>query len=232
MYAFSIENFKRSPDEVSYLMDLARDRFRTLQAERPRLERLGVRVRFVGNLALLPADVRAMCAQIELAEPPADAPPERLCLQMAVSYTTSDELASALGELHAAVRDGRLLQSDVSAELLERALYTPADPPPELVIRTSGETRLSDFLVWQASRAGAELEFVDAFWPEFSAWQFYSALFRFLLRRNPTLAANQKSSIERSSSSEEASRIERVECFLTQLQTDRLELLRKEVPSS
>lgn len=213
-------------------MDLARDRFRAMQAERPRLERVGVRVRFVGNLALLPADIRAMCSEIELAEPPADAPAERLLLQMAVSYTTSDELATALGELHAAVRDGRLLQSDVNAELLERAFYTPADPPPELVIRTSGETRLSDFLVWQAARAGAELEFVDAYWPEFSAWHFYSALFHFLFRHNPSLASDQKkSSSANTSSSEEASHVERVDRFLSQLKADRLELLRKELPS-
>lgn len=233
VYAFSIENFKRSADEVSYLMGMARDRFQALQAERPRLERLGVRVHFVGNLSLLPPDVRAMCAQIELAEPPADAPSERLLLQMAVSYTSTDELASALGELHAGVLDGRLLPFDVSAALVDRVLYSPSYPyPPDLVIRTSGETRLSDFLVWQASRAGAELEFVDVFWPEFSAWHLYRALFRFLLRRNPSLSASTKSNFAQPlCQPDDPESSERVERFLAQLHTGRLELLRKELPT-
>uniref|UniRef100_A0A6I8MXB1 Alkyl transferase n=1 Tax=Ornithorhynchus anatinus TaxID=9258 RepID=A0A6I8MXB1_ORNAN len=139
VYAFSIENFKRTKDEVDGLMDLARQKFTRLLEEQEKLRKHGVCIRVLGDLHLLPRDLRELIAR--------------------------------------AVRATRSYSNDVSEGLLDRCLYTNHSPDPDILIRTSGEVRLSDFLLWQTSHSC--LVFQPMLWPEYTFWNLCEALLQF-----------------------------------------------------
>lgn len=142
-FAFSIENFKRSEDEVSGLLDLAREKFSKLIQETPKLHEYGVRIRVIGNLSLLPEDLQKLIAQAMLETESNN----KLFLNVAFSYTSRDEMTQSI---EAVLKHGDdLKENDISERLLEECLYSRHSPSPDLLFRTSGETRISDFLMWQ-----------------------------------------------------------------------------------
>lgn len=142
-FAFSIENFKRSEEEVNGLMDLAREKFSRLLEESSKLHEHGVRIRVVGNLSLLPEDLQKIIAKAMLDTEKND----KLFLNVAFSYTSRDEISQAV---EVVLKHGEDLESDdISERLLDECLYTRHSPSPDLLFRTSGETRISDFLMWQ-----------------------------------------------------------------------------------
>ncbi|XP_066494687.1 dehydrodolichyl diphosphate synthase complex subunit DHDDS-like isoform X2 [Tiliqua scincoides] len=148
VYAFSIENFKRSKEEVDGLMELARKMFTRLLEEQITLEKHGLCVRMPGDLTLLPQDIQELIAKIELATSQYN-----LCfLNICLAYTSRDEINHAVQELAWGVEQGLLQPSDVSESLIDKCLYTYKSPHPDILIRTSGEVRLSDFLLWQKAR--------------------------------------------------------------------------------
>jgi len=151
LYAFSSENWKRPADEVNDLMGLLK---RYLQSEIDDLDRNGVRVRTIGDPARLSADVRALLDAAAVRT----AGNSRLTLVLALNYGAQDEIVRAVRQL---VADG----TEPSIEAIEARLDTAELPPPDLIVRTSGEQRLSNFLLWQA--AYAELMFTDDLWPDF-----------------------------------------------------------------
>jgi len=159
IFAFSTENWKRTQTEVSGLMSLFR---RYIQKEAQDLHDEGVRVRFIGDrLRLEPKLVKLMDELEELTEGN-----DLVHLTIALNYGGRDEVARATKRLAQEVAAGRLDPDTVDSETLARFLDTCVLPDPDLVIRTSGEARISNFLLWQS--AYAEYEFIETLWPDFT----------------------------------------------------------------
>lgn len=159
IFAFSTENWKRTQTEVSGLMSLFR---RYIQKEAQDLHDEGVRVRFIGDrVRLEPKLVKLMDELEELTEGN-----DLVHLTIALNYGGRDEVARATKRLAQEVAAGRLDPDTVDSETLARFLDTFVLPDPDLVIRTSGEARISNFLLWQS--AYAEYEFIETLWPDFT----------------------------------------------------------------
>jgi undecaprenyl diphosphate synthase len=170
IFAFSTENWKRTQEEVAGLMSLFR---RYLAAEARDLLAEGVRVRFIGDRPRLEPRLRRIMDQLEAMT----AHNTRLNLTIALNYGGRDEVARATKRLARDVAEGRLDPETIDDQTLPRYLDTCVLPDPDLVIRTSGEARISNFLLWQS--AYAEYEFVDTLWPDFTAAQFEGIVGRF-----------------------------------------------------
>jgi undecaprenyl diphosphate synthase len=170
VYAFSTENWARPSDEVEDLMEIFGE---TIDRELPDLAAQGVRTRFVGRRDRAPEELQAKMRELEATT----AANDRLNLWIAFDYGGRAELVDAARRLLA---DG-VEQADVDEELLRSHLYAPEMPDPDLLIRTSGELRISNFFLWQL--AYAELVFVDTLWPDFGEEQLRSALEDYARRR-------------------------------------------------
>ncbi len=163
IFAFSTENWKRTQAEVAGLMSLFR---MYIQREAQDLIGRGVRVRFIGDRIKLEPKLVQLMDELELVTSRND----RVHLTVALNYGGRDEVTRAARRLAYEIECGRLTHKDVDAETLARFLDTHVLPDPDLVIRTSGEARISNFLLWQS--AYAEYEFVDTLWPDFTAQEF------------------------------------------------------------
>lgn len=163
IFAFSTENWKRTQAEVSGLMSLFR---RYITREARELFKKGVRVRFIGDRVRLDDKLVALMDELELMT----AGNDRVHLTIALNYGARDEVARATQRLAQDVAAGKLDPVEVDEETLPRYLDTCVLPDPDLVIRTSGEARISNFLLWQS--AYAEYEFIDTLWPDFTAEEF------------------------------------------------------------
>lgn len=173
VYAFSIENFKRSKKEVDCLMNLAREKFTKLLEEKDLIQKHGVSIRVLGNIQLLPKDVQEIIAEaVNISKNNT-----RAILNVALAYTSREEMCTAMKEITEGVKSGILKTSDISEDLMGKCLYTGRSPDPDLLIRTSGEVRFSDFLLWQSSFSC--LAFVQVLWPEFSVWHLYAAILHY-----------------------------------------------------
>jgi len=167
VFAFSTENWKRTQAEVTGLMKLFR---RYIASEARDLLAEGVRVRFIGDRVQLDAKLRRVMDEIELLTSGND----RVHLTVALNYGGRDELGRATKRLAREVAAGRLDAETVDETTLARFLDTCFLPDPDLVIRTSGEARISNFLLWQS--AYSEYEFVNTLWPDFTAAEFARVL--------------------------------------------------------
>ncbi|MDO8674583.1 MAG: isoprenyl transferase [Candidatus Omnitrophota bacterium] len=174
LYAFSTENWSRPPDEVSMLM---RTLVSALNQKAKELHVHGVRIRFIGRRQGVPDHVRTAIRSAETMTGADTA----MTLNVAFNYGSRAEIADAVKGLAADVKAGRLGLEDISEETLGRYLYTAGQPDPDILIRTSGEQRISNFLLWQLSYA--ELYFTDKFWPEFTVQEFHKALAEFAGRQ-------------------------------------------------
>ena len=170
VYAFSTENWTRSAEEVAALMDIFGE---TIDRELADLAAQGVRTRFIGRRDRAPEWLQARMADLE----EATAAKTKLSLWIAFDYGGRAELVEAARRL---VEDG-VEADDVDDGVFARYLYAPEMPDPDLLIRTSGELRVSNFLLWQA--AYAELVFTDALWPDFGPDEFRRALEDYAGRR-------------------------------------------------
>jgi undecaprenyl diphosphate synthase len=170
VYAFSTENWARPEEEVDALMEIFAE---TIERELPDLVKQGVRVRFIGRRDRAPEELRARMAAVE----DETRYNERLSLWVAIDYGGRAELVEAARRLVAAGID----PEDVDENTFAAQLYAPAMPDPDLLIRTSGELRISNFLLWQL--AYAELVFVDTLWPDFGPDQLREALAAYAQRR-------------------------------------------------
>jgi undecaprenyl diphosphate synthase len=167
LYAFSVENWKRPRAEVRYLMRLLR---RFLVDERGTLMENGVRLCAIGRLDDLPGEVLGTLRETERLT----ARNRGMLLRLALSYGGRTELADAVRGMCADALAGRLDPATIGAETLRRYLYDPATPDPDLLIRTAGERRLSNFLLWQVSYS--EIHVSPVCWPEFRKPQLLEAL--------------------------------------------------------
>ena len=167
VYAFSTENWSRPAAEVEALMELFVEFFHRYDRE---LEKEGIRVRFSGERAGLPEPVLAVMAQAEQGSLHC----KKLQLIIALNYGGRREIVHACRQLAGQVRDGTMQVDDIDEQALSGALYLPDVPDPDLMIRPSGELRLSNFLLWQS--AYAELWFAHVLWPDFSDEHLAAAL--------------------------------------------------------
>jgi undecaprenyl diphosphate synthase len=170
LFAFSTENWKRTQTEVAGLMMMFR---KYIQREARALVDNGVRVRFIGDRIRLDDKLVSLMDELELLT----AGNDLIHLTIALNYGGRDEVTRAAKRLAYEIEMGRLTHKDVDAETLARFLDTHVLPDPDLVIRTSGEARISNFLLWQS--AYAEYEFVDTLWPDFTAAEFGRVLAKY-----------------------------------------------------
>ena len=170
IFAFSTENWKRTQTEVAGLMSLFR---RYIMKEMQEFVRENVRVRFIGDRHRLDSKLRVLMDEAEAMTESCTG----LNLTIALNYGGRDEVARATKRLALDVAEGRLKPEDVDLETLPRYLDTCVLPDPDLVIRTSGEARISNFLLWQS--AYAEYEFIDTLWPDFTAEIFAEVLLQY-----------------------------------------------------
>ncbi|MCS3741903.1 undecaprenyl diphosphate synthase [Rhizobium sp. BK176] len=173
LFAFSSENWRRPETEVSDLLGLLKAFIRRDLAE---LHRQNVRVKVIGDRYSLKSDILNLLVDAEETTKSNTA----LTLIIAFNYGSRDEIARAMASLAHDVEAGRLRAQDISPALINARLDTAGIPDPDLIIRTSGEERLSNFLLWQA--AYSEFIFVPEYWPDFSRDIFYSALETFASR--------------------------------------------------
>lgn len=179
VYAFSIENFKRDKEEVESLFDLFREKIRLLIAEEKKLAEHGVRVKIIGNLSYLPEDIQELIAKAEAITKNN----EQALLNVAFSYTAREEITQAVRRAVDMVDRGLIREDEVDEKLLDGLMYTAHCRDPDLLVRTSGETRLSDFLLWQT--ANCVTYFTEVLWPAFNLWHLLAAVFYY--QRNQSI---------------------------------------------
>ncbi len=167
LYAFSSENWSRPPSEVSDLMGLLKLFIRRDLAE---LHKSNVKIRVIGERQTLPSDIKLLLEDAERLTHNNG----QLNLVIAFNYGSRDEITRAARALAFAVMRGELTPNQITSDLLSKHLDTTDIPDPELIIRTSGEMRLSNFLLWQA--AYSEFVFLPCLWPDFSRDSFAEAL--------------------------------------------------------
>lgn len=167
LYAFSSENWGRPRDEVDALMGLLGA---FLKKELSQLHRRGIRLLAIGELHRLPDPIAKILEDVMLQT----AGNERMVLTLALSYGSRAELARAVRRVAEEVASGRLAPEEVTEKQIAAALDTAALPDPDLLVRTSGEMRISNFLLWQS--AYTELYFTETLWPDFSCEQLHKAL--------------------------------------------------------
>lgn len=170
LYAFSTENWKRPADEVSGLMGLLKN---YLQKELSKMLQNSIRLTCIGDVAKLPKDVREVLDKT-IRETAGNT---KLTLNLALSYGGRAELLQAIRTIATEVSAGSLDPDEINEQLIDSHLYTADLPDPDLLIRTGGEARLSNFLLWQASYA--EIYFTDIMWPDFREHAFSSAIQEF-----------------------------------------------------
>ncbi len=159
LYAFSTENWKRSREEVDGLMNLLRE---YLTKDFQELKENDVRIRFIGERRMLAADIVEKIEELERST----ANNKSLGLQVALSYGSRQEIIHAVKEIAAKVKSGDMSLKDIDEQSFSANLYTAGVPDPDLVIRTSGEQRISNYLLWQI--AYAEFFFTKTLWPDFT----------------------------------------------------------------
>lgn len=166
-FAFSTENWKRSPDEVKFLMGFNRD---VIHRRRDELNDLGVRIRWIGRRRRLWKSVQdELDRAVEMTRHN-----RKLTLTMCVNYGGQSEIVDAVQRIAQLVREGEVEPSSISERNFARYLYDAELPPVDLLIRTSGEMRISNFLLWQSSYA--ELVFDETLWPDYRKANFFEAL--------------------------------------------------------
>ena len=172
-YAFSTENWKRPPEEVAAIMDLFREYLRELDERKAENEDKGIKVNFIGDRTGIPKDILKMMGYSERITRKKD----HVILNIAINYGGRQEILHSVQALAKEVEKGKLKASDITEDMISDHLYTGGLPDPDLIIRPSGEYRLSNFLLWQS--AYSEFWYSDILWPDFTEEDFTAALHEF-----------------------------------------------------
>mgnify|MGYP000878836913 CR=1 FL=1 len=169
-YAFSTENWARPADEVAVIMELFREYLFEAKDRKEENRQKGFRIRFIGDTSRLPEDIRALAAQIEK-----ESEKEvKTTVNLAVNYGGRQEILRAAALLADSAKRGEIQPGEITLVDIESRLYTAGQPAPDLIIRPSGEYRLSNFLVWQS--AYSEFWFTDVLWPDFTTADLDAAI--------------------------------------------------------
>ncbi len=169
VYAFSTENFSRKSDEVELLMEIFEESLRSL-LEEERIHESRIRIKILGNRELLPQSVQDAIDEVEAATAEYD----EYFYNVAIAYGGREELVYAFRRIAAKVEEGCIKAEDIDEKMISKHMYTSHVPDPDLVLRTSGEVRISNFLLWQM--AYSELYFTDVYWPGFRRIDFMRAV--------------------------------------------------------
>ena len=168
LYTFSSENWNRPDDEVSTLMSLISE---TLLLEAEEIFSKGLRMHIIGDIEKLPTLVQEQMQQlVEITKHN-----DKGNLILALSYGSQNEILNAVKQISTKVKNGELTEEEITENVFENHLYTKDFPPVDLLIRTSGEVRISNFLLWQI--AYAELQFLDILWPDFGREDFFKCIY-------------------------------------------------------
>lgn len=176
VYAFSTENVTRDKEEVDNLMRMFADNFRRL-AEEERVHKHKIRVRVLGQKEMLPKDVQKAISAAEEKTKDYD----KYFFNLAVAYGGREEIVQAIRKIAGEVQSGKLSVDEITEKTFTDYLYTKDMPDPDLILRTSGEERISNFLLWQL--AYSELYFSDVYWPGFRKIDFLRAVRAYQLRK-------------------------------------------------
>ncbi|MCR5484443.1 MAG: isoprenyl transferase [Clostridiales bacterium] len=176
-YAFSTENWKRPADEVNALMNIFRSFLKEADERRAENEEKGLRFRFIGDMSKLPRDITKLVNTLESCS----ADKTKTVVNLAVNYGGRSELVRAAKELAKEAASGRLSPDDIDEKAIADRLYTAGQPDPDLIIRPSGEYRLSNFMTWQS--AYSEFWYSDIMWPDFTTDDLDKALSDFAERK-------------------------------------------------
>ncbi len=182
VYAFSTENWKRPEEEVKFLMKLPLKFFDEFA---PELIENDIRLKVIGNVEGLPTELQQKI--IELSEKTKDN--QKMTLTIALNYGSQDEIRQAVQQIASKVEQGQLAISDITEQVIEDHLMTADLPALDLMIRTSGEQRISNYLLWQL--AYAELYFTSVAWPDFKEAQLYEAIYDYQQRNRRFGALNE-----------------------------------------
>ena len=176
VYAFSTENMNRKSEEVESLMRMFEENFRKV-GDDERVHKHNIRIKAIGQIEMLPESVQRAIAYAEERTKNYS----RYTYNIAVAYGSRQEMLSAIRKIAEGARRGDIMVDEIDEKLVSRYLYTDGMPDPDLVLRTSGEERISNFLLWQT--AYSELYFSDVYWPTFSFLDFLRAIRSFQLRQ-------------------------------------------------
>ncbi len=169
LYGFSTENHSRSDEEVEHLMQLFLRKLREYQVD-PVIKEERVKIRVIGRKETLSDEMNEEIRKIEAMT----AEHDRFQLNIAISYGGRAEIVDAVKKIAEEIKDGTLDSDSITEEVFSRYLYTEGIPDPDLIVRTSGEERLSGFLLWQS--AYSELYFTEVYWPAFRNIDFWRAI--------------------------------------------------------
>ncbi|KAL7749783.1 cis-prenyltransferase [Sorochytrium milnesiophthora] len=181
VYAFSIDNFRRDKDEVDYLFRLFIEKMRELSEKSEMVKRHQVAIRIVGDVSMLPLDVQRAAFQAQRQTEGHSGATLNVC----IPYTARNDIVQAVNSVRRGVQEGLLEKSDIDEHLLGDSMLTGAGIPPlDILVRTSGEIRLSDFVLWQMCDT-TRVHFVAKAWPEFSFWDFLPVLLDYQMQQQP-----------------------------------------------
>ena len=172
-YAFSTENWKRPQEEVDAIMQLFREYLREAEERQAENEEKGIKLRFLGDRKGIPEDILSLMDQIENGTQYET----KVVLNLAINYGGRHEITDGVKKIAEKVKSGEIAVDDITEEMISDSLYTAGSPDPDLIIRPSGEYRLSNFLTWQS--AYSEFWFSDVLWPDFTEENLIEALREF-----------------------------------------------------
>lgn len=167
LYAFSTENWKRSKVEITSLMNLFQE---TIRKEKHELVKNNIKINFLGDMETLPESLKRSMNELE----EATYHNHKLTLNIAINYGARTEICQAFNNILDDIHSGKISHSAMSESLINDYLYTRGNPDPDLLIRTGGEKRISNFLLWQI--AYSELWFTKTYWPDFNKYNLQKAL--------------------------------------------------------
>ncbi|TFF88974.1 MAG: di-trans,poly-cis-decaprenylcistransferase [Promethearchaeota archaeon] len=176
LYAFSTENFNRAEKEVQKIMEIAKRKFKEIM-EHPMIHKYKVKIKAIGRLYKLPEDLQKVIQEAEETTKNY----KDFQINVAISYGGRKEIVDCMKRIGQKIKDKELQIEEINEETIERNLYTKGLPDPELIIRTSGEERLSGFLLWQS--AYSELIFLELYWPAIRKIDLWRAI-RVFQQRN------------------------------------------------
>ncbi|KAH3680573.1 hypothetical protein WICMUC_000247 [Wickerhamomyces mucosus] len=182
IYAFSIENFNRSEDEVENIFKILLEKLSFLIENQDYEYSKFIQIKIIGNKSLIPIETLTKFELIEkksFENSNTDNNPPPLVLNVCFVYTSRDEISHSIGETLQDVIDQNLSIDQINSQIISNNFYfDPNTPSVDLLIRTSGHTRLSDFLIWQVNESNSKIEFLNMYWPDFNQFDYYKLLLK------------------------------------------------------
>uniref|UniRef100_A0A060T685 Alkyl transferase n=1 Tax=Blastobotrys adeninivorans TaxID=409370 RepID=A0A060T685_BLAAD len=178
VYAFSIENFNRPKKEVDTLMDLVRSKIVDISGQSDFARKTDIRIRVLGDRSLLDRDILDAIEKAESSTKENSGMVVNVCFP----YTTRNDITHAIRNLAEKVHNNALEIDGIDVDAFQKELYTTNNPPLDILVRTSGATRLSDFMLWECN-TNCHIEIVDELWPDFGVWDLYRIIIKWSYQR-------------------------------------------------